>query len=174
MLKDYEKLQPVNKAQEGCDSQKYSYCTCIILLYRHFPRLGTKYIKNNARFPGPFFLPEPPPSSAGSFGNAFSLALHRHPEERQAKNTPKHPDCPTGRPREQAGQVGVFSALPCNQEHCPVLHLPRGIAPSQEISSDPELMIFRALSLFLLDKKACRNLQGVRSSQTVWYLLELM
>lgn len=63
-------------------------------------------------------------------------------------------------------------ALHCT---CPeALHLPRGIAPSQEISSDPALVIFRSLSLFLLDIKACRNLQGVRSSQTVWYLLELM
>lgn len=43
------------------EGSKSSHCTCTILLQKHFTRPGTKYIKNDARFPWPFVLSELPP-----------------------------------------------------------------------------------------------------------------
>lgn len=101
------------------------------MLYKHFPRPGTKYIKNDARFPGPFFLPKASPPSAGSFGDAFSLAFHRHQEEQRAKNTPKHPDsAPQGGTRSKQGRLVLFQLHHGTGSITPALHLPRGIASS--------------------------------------------
>lgn len=68
----------------------------------------------------------------------------------------------------------VVSAVLCGHEQSSCIIPTQGIPPSQEISPDPVLMVLRSLSLFFLNRKPCRNIPEVRSSQTVWYLLELM
>lgn len=154
--------------------RKYSHCTCIILLCKHFPRPGTKYIKNYARFPGPFFLSKPPSPSAALLA-MLSAWLFTGFRRNDRLKTPPNTQSLSYREGQGAGRGGwCFFTLPCNQEHCSCIALAQRHCPLQEISSHPSLMIFRSLSLFLVDIKACRNLQGVRSSQNVWYLLELM